>query len=862
MAVDEKIEQGMSRQQALRAVRLEHGDLDVTREVVCSSGWESFIETFWQDLRFGLRTLRKNPGFVAVAVLTLALGIGANTAIFSVVNAVLLSPLPYEDASRLVLVKEVLPRVGSESVPVSGPDIEWIRKLNHVFEKVGGFREWTYELSGKAEPERVTADRASSDLFEVLGVHPTLGRTFTRDEERPGNQVAILSYGAWQRRFGGDHNVLGETINLDRRPYTIIGVMPKTFVFPLPGMSQGPSADIWVPLALTEEELKDVGDNFDFSVVAKLKSGVALKQANADLGLVAQGILEVYSRWASNAHVSLGGIQLGVEAQPLVEGVTGRVKPLLLMLLGAVGFVLLIACVNVANLLLIRTGGRHREMAVRMAMGAGGFRLLRQLLIEGMLLALAGGSVGVGVAVLVKRALVAGMPAEIPMFRRIELDAPVLLFTLLLATVTGLIFGAVPAFLAWRTDVNSSLKEGGRTSSESLEHQRLRGIFVIVEVALSLTLLVGAGLLVRSFLGVLNTDPGFHPEHVLTASVDLPPAEYPYQQAVAFYEQLMRRSSETPGTVAVGGSTDLPLLGDWTHLFTPEGYTPPPGAGQNLCYHSVIYGNYLQAVGIPLLRGRYFTEHDRPPSTPVLIVSEALAKDYWPGQDPIGKRLKWGPPGSQDPWLTVVGIVGDVKQGPLDAPVVPHTYEPYAQLGDGISLSIALRGRGDPLTLVANLRSVVHGLDPQLALGSVRTMEQVATQSTAGRRFNVFLLGSFAGLALLLSAIGIYGVLGYFVTERTHEIGVRMALGARRGHVVTLVLGRGMRVMAFGVVLGLAGAIGLTQLLRGLLYEVRPTDPLTYAAVLLLLSSVGFVAGFLPACRATRVDPVVALRYE
>jgi predicted permease len=854
---------GVPLEEAFRRARLEFGAIERSKEECREARGVRLTENLLQDLRYGARMLRKNPGFTAVAVLTLALGIGANTAIFSVVNAVLLSPLPYADADRLVMVKEILPNISPQPFEVSGPDITHIQKLNHVFEGVAGFREWTYEFSGSGEPERVAANRVSSDLFRVLGVPPIVGRAFTADEEPVGHQVAILSYGMWQRRFGGDHNILGRTINLDRKPYTIVGVMPQSFVFPLPGMSRSVSADLWVPMGLTKEELSDVGDNFSFGVLARLKPGIAAAQANADLQLVARGVLDTYIQWARDTHESLGDFRLGMVSQPLAEEVTGPLKPTLLVLLGAVGFVLLIACVNVANLLMMRAAGRQKEMAVRLAIGAGKFRLLRQLLVEGMLLAFIGGALGLAVAVWFKDALVAAMPANIPRFHPINLSGPVLLFTFLVVAITGLAFGAFPALWASRTNLNPSLKDSGRGTSEGAGHQRLRAAFVVVEVALSVVLLVGAGLLLRSFQRVLDTNPGFRPEHVLTASIDLPPTEYSRDEQIdSFYRQLIERLRNTPGITAAGGSTDLPLLGGWTHVFTLE--DPPSGAGSalNMSNHSVIYGDYLQTIGVPLLRGREFTDQDGPKSTPVLVVSESLAKKYWPNQDALGKRLKWGPHESSDPWKTIVGIVGDVKQGALDAATVPHTYEPYAQLGPSISLRVAVRGEGDPSTLAANLRAAVWGLDRQLALGSVRTMNDVISRSTASRRFNLALLGSFATLALVLAAIGIYGVLAFSVSWRTHEIGVRIALGARPGDVVRLVLGQGLRVTGIGMVLGVVGALGLTRFLHSLLYEVRPTDPPTFLVVLLLLGGVALAASYIPARRATHVDPMVALRYE
>src|ERR1700722_5384278 len=861
---DDLVRNGMPRQEAQRRARLEFGGIESVKEEGREARGARGLDELKQDLRYGARMFWKIPGFTAVAVLPLAFGVGANTAIFSVVNAVLLSPLPYASAHRLVLVKELLPNITAEPFNVSGPDIAEIQKLNHVFERVGGFRVWTYEFSGRGEPARVTANRISSDLFDVLGVQPVAGRVFEPPEEQFGHQVVILSYGFWQRQFGGQHNILGQTLNLDRKPYTIVGVMPQSFAFPLPGMLQGVAADLWVPLGVSKEELADFGDNFSYAVVGKLRPGVQPGQVNADLQLVARGVLETYRQWARDANQPLGDFRLGLVSVPLRDEVTGPLKPMLLMLLGAVGFVLLIACVNVANLLMMHSVGRQKEMAVRLAIGAGRLRLLRQFLVEGMLLAFTGGGLGLALAVWLKNILAAHMPANIPQFHAIEIDWTVLLFSFLLVTLVGLAFSALPALWASRTDFIPSLRESGRGNSQGPDHQRLRAAFVIIEVALSVMLLVGAGLLVRSFQRVLSINPGFRPEHVLTASIDLPPTEsYSQNEEVAsFYKQLIEKLRQTPGIVAAGGSTDLPLLGGWTHAFTVEGYQPPPGPQLSLGNHSVIYGDYLQAMGIPLLHGRNFTELDGPKSIPVLIVSESLAKKYWLGQDPLGKRLKWGPSESTDPWLTVVGVVGDVKQGPLETAANAHTYEPYAQLGAPLSLRVAVRGQGDSAGLAADVRTAVWSLDRQLALGSVRTMDEVISRSTASRRFSLVLVGAFAVLALTLAAIGIYAVLAYTVARRTHEIGVRMALGARSGDVVRLVLGQGLQFTAIGIVFGVGGALVLMRFLESLLYEVRPTDPPTLVVVLLLLVSVSVAASYLPARRAMRVDPMVALRYE
>ena len=816
------------------------------------------MSTLFHDLRYGLRMLAKNPGFTAVAVLTLALGIGANTAIFSVVDAVVLRPLPYRDPGRLVLVKERIPLAGPEPITVSAPDVIQLQRQTQALESVAAFRAEQFDLSEGTEAERITADRVNANLFSLLGVQPVVGRTFTANEDQPGHLLAILSYGLWQRRFGANPEVVGRTVMLDRQPYTVIGVLPHSFVFPLPGMDQSDAADVFVPMAFTREELSIIGDNFDFSVLARLKPGVTLARAQADLNAVAYRILQTYPSQFRER------IKLGAVALPLSGQVVGRVRTLLLLLLGAVGFVLLIACANVANLFLTRAADRQREIALRLALGAGRLRLLRQLAAESMLLAVLSAGLGLILASWITRALVGLMPANIPRAHAIGLDLQVLAFTLSLAVLTGLIFGVVPALAASHTDLISTLKGGGRSSMQSPQHHRLRAALVVGEVALSLILLMGAGLLVRSFERVLETNPGFQPEHVLTASLSLPGAQYKQDQQIrSFYRELIERLERLPGAKMAGASTDLPLEAGWTHLFTPEGYQSPAGAGLNPCSHSVILGNYLQTMGVPLVRGRYFTEQDKLGSTPVLIISESLGKRYWPDQDPIGKRLKWGPPESSDPWLTIVGEVGDVKQGALDAATMTHTYEPYGQHDVPTnSLNVAVRAARDPASLASALRAAVWGLDRQLAVAQVRTMDQVISESTAPRRFNLFLLGGFAVLAVALAAIGIYGVITYSVAQRTHEIGVRMALGAQQVDVLELVVGQGLKLTLMGVGIGIIGALGMTRFLSSLLYGVKATDPVTFVGVSILLAAVALLASYVPARRATKVDPMAALRYE
>jgi putative ABC transport system permease protein len=800
--------------------------------------------------------LRSKPGFTVLAVLTLALGMGASTAIFSVVDAVLLRPLPYGTPDRLVMVKEWIPKAIPDPIPVCAPDVGQFQRENHTFESLAAFHGGQFDLAGGAEPQRVNVDRVSANLFSLLGVQPSLGRAFTADEDHPGHLVAILSHGLWQRQFGADPNIVGHTVTLNRQPYTVIGVMPRPFIFPLAGMDQGEASDVFIPMAFTSEELADVGDNFNYSVVGRLKSGVTLTQANADLGAIAQRILETYPpQFRSD-------ITLSAVALPLADQVVGKARPLLLLLFGAVAFVLLISCINVTNLLLTRATDRQREIAVRLALGSSRARLLRQLVAESMLLTITGSGLGLFFANSITGALLALMPAEIPRVHGVGLNLSVLGFAVGLALLTGFFFGIVPALAASRTNVNATLKEGGRSWMQGREHNRVRSALVVVEVALAMVLLVGAGLLLRSFQRVLETDPGFQPEHVLTASLSLPESHYKGDaQLRSFYQRLTERLQQLPGVQMAGGSTDLPLRAGWNHIFTAEGYQPPPGANLNFCNHSVILDAYLQTIGVPLLQGRYFTEQDYDGSTQVLIVSQSLARRYWPNGDAIGKRLKWGPAESKDSWLTIVGVVGDVKQGALEVETTPHTYEPFRQ-NTTRSLNVAIRASGKPASLASALRATVWAIDPQLAVAQLQTMDQVISQSTTPRRFNLFLLAGFASLALILSAIGIYGVIAYSVVRRVHEIGIRMALGAQRTDVVRLVVGQGLLLLGIGLIVGILGALALTRSLRSFLYGIRPTDPATFACLVVILAAVALVACYIPARRATKVDPMTALRYE
>ncbi|HEU5401794.1 MAG TPA: ABC transporter permease [Terriglobales bacterium] len=814
------------------------------------------MDILGKDLRHGFRALRNQPSFSLMAILTLALGIGASTAIFSIVDAVILRPLPYANPDQLVMVKERIPKAIPTPIPVCAPDAVQFQRESKAFQSMAAFAGGDGELSGGTKPQRLRVERVNATLFTTLGVQPSLGRGFTAEDDQPGRHVAILSYGLWQRQFGGDQNILGRTVNLDRNSYEVVGVMPRSFVFPFAGMNEGDPAAIFVPMTFTKKEMAAVGDNFDYGLVGRLKEGVSTTLASADVEAIARRIQQSYPP-QFQAEIDLGAVAL-----PLREQVVGKSKELLLLLLGAVLFVLLISCINVANLLLARATDRQREIAVRLAMGASKGRLLRQLLVESLMLTLSAAGLGLAFAYWATDALVALMPADIPRVHAIALNGFVVAFAVCAAVLIGVIFGVVPALAASRINVNETLKESGRTGTATAGRHRMRGALVITEIALAMILLVGAGLLLRSFQRVLETDPGFQPQHVLTASLSLPETQYKENAQVrGFYEKLLARLEQLPGAVAVGASSDLPMNAGWDHIFSAEGYQPPPGAKLAISNHSVILGNYLQALGVPLIRGRYFTDQDTEKSTPVLLVSESLAKRYFPNQDPLGKRLKWGPAEVTGTWRTIVGVVGDVKQGPLDVETTPHTYQPFAQQTMG-SMNAAVRATGNPASLSSALQSAIWSMDPQLAVAKVQTMDQVISTSTTPRRFNLMLLGGFAGLALLLSAIGIYGVIAYSVAQRVHEIGIRMALGAQRQDVLRMVLAQGLRLLGIGLVLGASGGLLLTRSLESLLYEVRPSDPVTYACAIAILAAVALLASYVPARRATKVDPMTSLRYE
>jgi putative ABC transport system permease protein len=801
------------------------------------------MESFLKDIRYGVRSLLQRPGFTAIAVITLALGIGANTTLFSFVNGVLLRPLPYKNADQLVVLDETAPKQGIESFNVSYPNfVDW-RQQNQVFEDVGIYQDGNYTLVGAGDPEQIPGARISQGLFELLGVAPIMGRTITAEEDRPEtNNVVLLSHGLWQRRFGSAENVVGQTLTVNGRTCTVIGVMPPGFKFP-------ETAELWMPMGLTEKLFTRTDHGLD--AIARLKPNVTLEQAQAEMNTIARRIEEQHP-------VTNEG--LGVNVFRLRDRLVGDYRQALLILLGVVVFVLLIACANVANLLLARSSSRRQELALRAALGASRSRIVRQLLTESALLTFLGGLLGVLLAVWGKNLLLAAIPGEMPFWMKFDLDLRVLGFTFVLSLLTGLIFGVAPALQASRNDLNEALKEGGRNAGAA--HNRLRSSLVVAEVALSLMLLVGAGLMIRSFAKLERVDSGIRPENVLTVEVPLPRAKYPEgPKQSAFFKELVTRVRTLPGVSSAAAISGVPLRGGWGRSLTVEGHTVLSVGQAPMINHSVVTPNYFQTMGIPLREGRDFTEADADGALRVTVVDERLARQYWPGASALGKRVRFGPPESNEPWHTIVGVAGSVRNARLDKETVQTIYVPYQQIPVR-GMTIALRTSSDPESLTGAVRETVRALDKDQPITNVMTMETVISRSVWLQRFYTILFGVFAALALALAAVGIYGVMSYAVTQRTHEIGIRMALGARAFDVLRLVIKNGLTLISIGVVIGLAGALALTRLLATLLFGVTPTDTLTFVAVSTVLMVVALLACYLPARRATKVDPLVALRYE
>ena len=811
------------------------------------------LGTLWQDIRYGFRMLWKNPGFTVIAVVALALGISANTAIFSVVNATLLRPLPYKETERLVMVWNREP--ADDKAAVAPADfLDW-RDRNTVFEQMASSRSWSFNLTHAGQPERILGAVANASLFPLLGVSPAVGRTFLPEEETSGSgRVVVLSHGIWQRLFGSNPGVIGQKLVLNGESFEVVGVMPADFQYP-----QG--AELWVPPRHIVPESPTAGgsvdptkvrDNHYLRVIARLKPQATLAQAKAEMETIARQLEQQYPETNTG---------FGMNLVPLREDLTGKIQPALVILFCAVGFVLLIACANVANLLLARATARRKEIAIRTALGASRWRVIRQLLTESVLLSVMGGGLGLLVALWGIPSLLAISPLDIRRVKEIGIDGQALGFTLLVSFLTGIIFGLAPALQASNPDLNESLKESARGSAGGVGRSRLRGLLVVAEVALSLLLLVSAGLMIRSFMRLQEVSPGFNADRVLTMQLTLSRPDYSEdRQRAALLQQVLARIEAQPGVTSASATSTIPLGGgEVSRSFVVGGQPlPEPGKEPGAEYRAVA-PHYFRTMGTPLLKGRDFTERDDAQSPGVVMINETMARRFWPNEDPVGKTLTLVSL-EKEP-REIVGVVGDVRHFGLDAGAEAEMYVPYLQRPmPGVTLMI--QSASAPGDVTAAVRNAVLEADRNLPVYNIRSMEEILADSVSSRRFNMLLLGIFAAIALVLAAVGIYGVMAYSVTQRTHEIGIRMALGAGRRDILKLVVGQGMILTLIGVCVGLAASLALTRLMASLLYGVTATDPLTFTGVSLLLTVIALLACYVPARRATKVDPMVALRYE
>jgi len=839
---------GLSLDEARPKALREFGGVELSKENCRDTRRVSYIQDLLQDLGFGLRMLRNSPAFAIVAILTLALGIGANTAIFSVIHGVLLRPLPFPKQDQLMILFEKN-NDGTRSNTSWATFMDWNR-LNHSFTGVAAVSLWSPTYVGVHDAETLIGFRASSTFFDLMGVKLERGRNFLPSEDVRGNNfVVILSYGFWQRTFGGDPGIVGKSVELGTRAYTVVGVLPADFPSVLSFDPRKP-ADIYTPLAYDATLPYACRDCRHLRAIARLRDGLPIAEAEAEMNQISANLFREYPTAYSAS---------GVTLTPLKDYLVGGVKTALWILLGSVGFVLLIACVNVANLLLAWAARRQREVALRAALGARRARMVRQFLTESLLLSLLGGAFGLflawgGVAVLRRVGL-----ANLPRLQNVQIDAWTFVFTFSISLVTGLVFGLLPAFRASRLDLIEALKETGK-STAGKERHRLRSVLVFADVALALLLLTGAGLMMKSFVRLLEVNPGFDPSHTLTLTLSLWGPKSADAPAIAFFDQVLERVQALPGVESAGIVSQLPLGGnlDMYGVHVEGKSLANPEEDPSADRYSITPG-YLRAMRIQLLGGREFDERDVRTSPMVALVNESMARQFWPGEDPVGKRFRMGD--TKGPWKTVVGVVGDVLHKGLDAPHSIQVYLPNTQFTDSMVV-LAVRTSNDPRSLAAAVRSEIAALDPQVPISEVATMDEVVSASVANQRFGALLFLLFGAIALVLTAVGIYGVISYGVAQRTHEIGIRLALGAKRREVLSMVVSEALKPALLGAALGLSAAFGLTRLLTRLLYNVKPTDPLVFAGVLLLLISVALLASYIPARRATRVDPMVALRYE
>ena len=851
MEAREKIEAGLSPEEARYAAQRAFGSVVLAKEE-SRTLWEfGSLERWWQDLRYGARMLLKQPGFTLIAMLTLALGIGANTAIFSVVHAVLLQSLPYPEPDRLVMVWETRrPEIKGQNVINLGNFFDW-KEQNRVFEEMAAFFNLSVNLTSGGEPEVIKTQLATTGIFNILGVSPIMGRTFAPDDGKPGQPaVTVITYGLWQRRFGGDPQIIGRKLILNGNETTVIGVMPAGFGWDVRsgGVTAINKVEMWFPWQIQDRNRRGRGP----MAVARLKPGVSLEQAQAEMNVIHSRIEQQYNEFNAG---------WGVNLVPLREQLAGEIRLALLVLLGAVGMVLLIACANVANLLLARAAGRQREIAVRAALGANRGRIIRQLLTESLLLAGLGGLAGLILAWWGTNLLVSLAPPDLLNLPQVKINSKVLGFTLGISLLTGVVFGFVPALEATRLNLTETLKEGGR-SGGSGRAQRLRSSLVILEVALALVLLIGAGLLIRSFARLQAVDPGFNAQNVLTMSVGLPALGYDSdQKRVNFFRQAIAQMEALPGVEAVGAVNSLPFSSQHSGTSVDIEGRPMVPVTQKLKTGVMVTDvNYFRAMQIPLKRGRLFSNQEATEMRHVVIINETFARKHFPNEDPLGKRLTIYMKNDNQP-CEIIGIVGDSKHMKLDAEVRPMSYWPYPELA-GSSMTFVIRTRGDAAAIAPAARNVIRQLDPKQPVADVSTMESLIGTSVARARFNTLLLTIFAIVALLLAAVGIYGVMAYSVAQRTREIGVRVALGARKRDVLGMVIRRGLTLALGGVAIGVVASLALTRLMETLLFNVSVTDPATFAVIVLLLMGVALLACYIPARRAAKVDPMVAFRYE
>jgi putative ABC transport system permease protein len=841
---DENMAGGMSPEEARYAAQRKLGNTTLIREEIYHMNSLGWLETFWQDLRYGIRMLAKSPGFTAVAVITLALGIGANTAIFSIVNAVVFRLLPYQDSERLVWLSETDLRERSGDMPVSPPTfLDW-RSQAQSFEALSAYSEDAFAVTGRGEPENIPSAAVSSNFFELLGVQPEIGRSFVPEEDHVNSRpVVILSNELWHTRFGSDRGIVGRSITLDGKSHEVVGVVPPRFNYP-------PGTQIWTPLMPRMAEGVTIRGAHILNVVGRLKKGLALSQATAELNTIQRRIAQEDSDYRN----------FGVHLVPLQEHIVGDLRLPLLVLLGAVGFVLLIACTNVANLYLARAATRGREMAIRLAVGASGARIVRQLLTESTMIALAAGGLGTLLALWGVDALVALSPQKLPRADEIGVNGQVLVFALVASLLTGLLFGLAPALQGRKLDPTAELKGECFRLIGGPSRNRLSNLLVVSETALALVLLVGAGLMLNSFIRLLHVNLGFGPQQVIAFRLGLPDSRYPDpRHQEAFFQQLLERIKALPGVRSVGMGRNLPISGQsMTSPVVIEG-RPARSGERTVVQRAVVDPGYFRAMGVRLENGRSFTEHDNENATPVVMVNQTFVRQFFPGENPLGKRLRtfFDKPGMRE----VVGVVGDVKHAGPAAATPLQVYVPYGQ-EPGPYMTVTVQTDAVPAAIIPAVRGAVLAIDKEEPIDQVATMESLFSESVAQPRFYSWVLGAFGAMALILTAVGIYGVMSYSVTQRVHEMGVRLALGAEQSDVLRLVIGQGLLHTGIGIAAGLAGALALTRFLSGLLYGVKPTDPLTLIAVSLILTAVATLACYIPARRATKVDPIVALRYE